>query len=520
MLHGRTQLLRVLCPGRPFSTSKVTTTPLWINNAAVQSTSKKFFDVLNPAYNELVTRVPQATQAELTAAVDAAQEAFPAWRDTPAPARQRYMFKLYNLLLEHKEELAKNLVLENGKTIVDARGSIFRGQEVLETACNLAPLMMGETMEQLGQNIDSYSIRQPLGVCAGICPFNFPIMIPLWMFPVALSCGNTFILKPSEKTPGAAMMLAELTKQAGFPKGVLNVVHGGTETVNFICDEPRIKAISFVGSNLAGEHIHERGSKNGKRVQSNMGAKNHGIILPDADRSSTINALAGSAFGAAGQRCMALSTVIFVGQAKEWIPDVLEKAKAMKVGPGHDEKSDLGPVISKESLKRIHSLIQSASDEGASILLDGRNVKVPGYPNGNFIGPTLITEVTPKMRCYKEEIFGPVLVCISVPTLDDAIALTNANPWGNGCAIFTRSGAAARKFQHEIEAGQIGINVPIPVPLPMFSFTGNKKSFQGTSNFYAKAGVNFYTQTKTITSNWRYDESGVHFGATMPVYHK
>eukprot|EP00808_Paulinella_micropora_P007574 g31990.t1 len=292
------------------------------------------------------------------------------------------------------------------------------------------------------------------------------------------------------------------------------------DTVNFICDDPRIKAISFVGSNRAGEHIHARGSAAGKRVQSNMGAKNHGTIMPDADRASTINALAGSAFGAAGQRCMALSTAIFVGKAQEWIPDLVSKAKAMKLGPGSDKKADLGPVITKASLKRIEGLIQSAVDEGATLLLDGREAKVPGYPNGNFISPTIITNVKPSMRCYKEEIFGPVLVCLSVDTLDEAIALTNANQYGNGCAIFTQSGAVARKYQHQIECGQVGINVPIPVPLPMFSFTGNKKSFVGTTNFYGKAGVTFYTQTKTITSNWRYDESGVHFGATMPVYHK
>lgn len=499
---------------------QVSTVPLFINNKTVASEASQFYDVKDPATNKVVSRVPQATPSELKAAVDAAEAAFPAWSATPAPVRQRYMFKMLNLLAEHKEEIANSVVLENGKTTEDAYGSIFRGQEVLETACNVAPSMMGETMPSVGTNIDIYSIRQPLGVCAGICPFNFPVMIPLWMYPIALACGNTYVLKPSEKTPGASMILAEIARKAGIPDGVLNIVHGGPDTVNFICDEPRIKAISFVGANTAGEHIHSRATKLGKRVQSNMGAKNHGTILPDADRESTIKALAGAAFGAAGQRCMALSTCIFVGESQEWIPDLIQYAQAMKIGAGHEAGVDLGPVISAEALERMENLIQSAVDEGATLLLDGRGAKVDGYPDGNFIGPTIITNAKPHMKCYTEEVFGPVMVCLNADTLDEAIALTNENPYGNGCAIFTRSGAAARKYQTEIEAGQVGINVPIPVPLPMFSFTGSKKSFVGSTNFYGKSGVHFFTSVKTITSNWRYDDSGVHFGATMPRFDK
>jgi len=303
-----------------------------------------------------------------------------------------------------------------------------------------------------------------------------------------------------------------------LPKGVLNVIHGAKDAVTFICDEPRIKAISLVGSNRAGEYIHERGSKNGKRVQSNMGAKNHATILPDANKEATLNALAGAAFGAAGQRCMALSTAIFVGEARKWIPELKAKAETMKVGPGMDPKSDLGPLISKESKERVNRLIQSGVDQGAKLLLDGRNAKVPGYPNGNFVGPTILTDVKPHMQCYQEEIFGPVLLCMSVDTLEDAIQLTNSNPYGNGCAIFTQNGAAARKFQYEIDVGQVGINIPIPVPLPFFSFTGSRKSYIGAGHFYGKQGVNFFTQTKTITSSWKFDdEAASRVRAHMPL---
>jgi malonate-semialdehyde dehydrogenase (acetylating)/methylmalonate-semialdehyde dehydrogenase len=377
--------------------------------------------------------------------------------------------------------------------------------------------LMGETLENLASGLDTYSYRQPLGVCAGVCPFNFPAMIPLWMFPMAIACGNTFILKPSERTPGASLIFARLAQEAGIPDGVFNIVHGQTDTVNFICDHPSIKAISFVGSNPAGEHIHDRGTKHGKRVQANMGAKNHATILADADKEATLNSLAGAAFGAAGQRCMALSTAIFVGESKKWIPDLVEKAKSLRVGPGQDEKSALGPLISKQSKERVIKLVRSGVAEGAKLLLDGTECKVDGYPNGNFVNPTILTDVKPHMECYREEIFGPVLLCLTADTFDEAIALTNQNRYGNGCAIFTRSGAAARKFQYEIEAGQVGINVPIPVPAPMFSFTGNKDSYRGATNFYGKNGVYFYTQVKTVTSNWRFDETTAKLSTSMPL---
>lgn len=339
---------------------------------------------------------------------------------------------------------------------------------------------------------------------------DFPAMIPLWSIPIACVTGNTLILKPSERDPGAAMILAELAKAAGLPAGVLNIVHGSAKTVDFILDAPEIKAISFVGSNRAGEYIFTRGSANGKRVQANLGAKNHAAVLPDANKNHALNSIVGAAFGAAGQRCMALSTLVMVGQTKEWLPEIATLASKLNVNGGFEEGADLGPVISPQSKERIEALIQSAVDEGATILLDGRGVKPAKYPNGNWIGPTVITDVKPHMKCYTEEIFGPVLVCLNAPTLDAAIDLINANEYGNGTAIFTRSGANAQRFQSRIEAGQVGINVPIPVPLPMFSFTGNKRSVAGggASTFYGKPGLNFYTQYKTVTSLWKEEDAG------------
>jgi malonate-semialdehyde dehydrogenase (acetylating)/methylmalonate-semialdehyde dehydrogenase len=323
------------------------------------------------------------------------------------------------------------------------------------------------------------------------------------MFPLSIACGNTYVLKPSERDPGAAMMLVEMAHKAGVPAGVLNVIHGSVDAVNFICDSPAIKAISFVGSDQAGLHIWERGTKNGKRVQSNMGAKNHGVILPDANRTATLNALVGAAFGAAGQRCMALSCAVFVGEARKWLPDLVNMAKNLHVNEGFQPGADIGPLISPAALKRAEGLIESGVKQGAKLLLDGRGRKVPGFEKGNFLGPTVLAGVTPNMDCYKDEIFAPVLVCVEVDTMDEAISLINKNRWGNGTAIFTNSGAAARKFTFEIEAGQVGINVPIPVPLPFFSFTGNKGSYVGDLNFYGKAGVQFFTQLKTVTSLWR-----------------
>lgn len=499
-------------------TRSISTTKLFINGEFVESKAKDWIDVRNPATQEIVTRVPEATQSEMKAAVDAASEAFKTWGTTPVSVRQRVMFELQRLIRENETELAEAITLENGKTLADAKGDVFRGLEVVEASCHLAPAMMGETLESLANSVDTYSYRQPLGVTAGICPFNFPAMIPLWMFPVAVTCGNTYVMKPSEKTPGTTMILARLAKEAGLPDGVLNIIHGGVDCVNFICDDPAIKAISFVGANTAGEHIHDRGTKNGKRVQSNMGAKNHGTIMPDADKASVLNALTGAAFGAAGQRCMALSTAIFVGDAQDWISELKPKAEALTIGEGMNPDTDVGPLITAESKERVERLIASAAEEGGEVLLDGRGVTVEGYPNGNFVGPTIIDNVTPDMTCYKEEIFGPVLLCMRADSMEEAIEITNNNPYGNGCAIFTQSGTAARKYQSEIDCGQVGINLPIPVPLPMFSFTGSRKSFVGSTNFYGKSGVNFFTQIKTITSSWKVGEAvSAKASTTMPL---
>lgn len=341
------------------------------------------------------------------------------------------------------------------------------------------------------------------------------------MFPLAIVCGNTYVIKPSERDPGAMMLLAKLCEEAGIPPGVVNVVHGGKPAVDHICDNPAIRAISFVGSDRIGKYVYERGTKNGKRVQANMGAKNHGVIMADANKNATLNALVGAAFGAAGQRCMALSTAIFVGEAKQWIPDLIERAKKLKVAPGVQADADFGPVVTPEAKARIESLIQSGLDEGATMVLDGRGLKLEGTCEaGNFLGPTILANVTPSMTCYKEEIFGPVLLCMNVDTLDDALDMINANPYGNGTAIFTNSGSTARKFQSEVNVGQVGINVPIPVPLPMFSFTGSRGSILGDLNFYGKTGIQFFTQLKTVTALWRAEDAkDTKATVNMPTMH-
>jgi len=388
---------------------------------------------------------------------------------------------------------------------------------VVEHTCSAGSLLLGEAMDTVSSNLDMQSFRVPLGIAAGVCPFNFPAMIPLWMFPLANVCGNTFILKPSERVPLTSMFLAKLTKEAGLPDGVLNVIHGGKDAVDFILDEPLIRAVSFVGSTEVGTYIWNKGTANGKRVQSNMGAKNHGLIMPDADKSLAIKSLTGAAFGASGQRCMALSAAVFVGDSNEWIKELAETAKRLKVTESRQPGAEVGPLISKEAKKRVEGLIQSGVDEGATLILDGRNIKVPGFEKGNFIGPTIFANVTPKMRIYKEEIFGPVLVCLNAKSLEEGVQIINNNEYGNGTAIFTRSGAVARKFQHDVNVGQIGINMAIPVPPPAFSFTGNRGSIRGDLNFYGKSGVQFYTQVKTIMNMWRIDEGAGPSSLTMPV---
>ena len=485
-----------------------TTVKLLINGEFVESQTTDWRDVINPATQEVLARVPFATPEEVNRAVAGAAAAFKTWRKTPIGARSRVFLKYQQLIRENMKELAAILTAEQGKTLADAEGDVFRGLEVVEHAAGIGNLQLGELANNVASGVDTYTLLQPLGVCAGITPFNFPAMIPLWMFPMAIATGNTFVLKPSEQDPMVTMRLCELALEAGVPPGVLNVVHGGPDVVNAICDHPDIKAVSFVGSTRVGTHVYHRASQAGKRVQCMMGAKNHAIVLPDANKEQTLNNLAGAAFGAAGQRCMAVSVAILVGEAHEWLPDLVAKAKGLKVSAGHEQGTDVGPLISCAALDRVSSLIERGVSEGATLALDGRNPDVADYGNGNFVGPTIFDGVSTEMAIYKEEIFGPVLCVVRVQTLDDAIKLINANPNGNGVALFTRSGAAARHFQEEIDVGQVGINVPIPVPVPIFSFTGSRASKLGDLGPYGKQVVQFYTQTKTVTERW-FDENDV-----------
>ncbi len=488
--------------------SAIPTVKLLIGGELVESSTSEWRDIVNPATQEVLARVPFATEAEMNAAVASAKDAFKTWRKTPIGARSRIFLRYQQLIRENMKELAAILTAEQGKTLADAEGDVFRGLEVVEHAAGIGNLQLGELANNVATGVDTYTLLQPLGVCAGITPFNFPAMIPLWMFPMAIATGNTFVLKPSEQDPMVTMRLAELALEAGVPPGVLNVVHGGADAVNLICDHPDIKAVSFVGSTKVGTHVYNRASQAGKRVQCMMGAKNHAIVLADAHKEQTLNAIAGAAFGAAGQRCMALSVVVLVGEAQAWIPDLVAKAKTLKVSAGVEAGTDVGPLVSCAALDRVSGLIERGIQEGARLELDGRNPSITGYERGNFVGPTLFSGVTTATSIYREEIFGPVLCVMAADTLDEAITLINANPNGNGTAIFTRSGAAARHFQEEIDVGQVGINVPIPVPVPMFSFTGSRASKLGDLGPYGKQVVQFYTQTKTVTQRW-FDENEV-----------
>lgn len=478
-----------------------------INGHFVTSKSSQVIMVQNPATNEDISKIPVSTHSDMDAAIQSAQMAFTTWKKVPVSDRARVMLRYQHLLKEHHDEIATILSKETGKTFEDAKGDVWRGIEVVEQAANVASMMMGETVENVAKNIDTYSIIQPLGVCLGITPFNFPAMIPLWMFPMAIACGNTFVLKPSEQDPNTPMKLAELFIEAGAPAGVLNIVHGGKEEVNYLLEQEAIKAVSFVGSVPVGQHIYRTATQNMKRAQCFAGAKNHSVIMPDANKEQVINNLVGASVGAAGQRCMAISVAVFVGESKQWINELAEKIGEVKPGLWNDEKAGFGPLISPQAKARVLSLIDTGKQEGATCLVDGSAFSLAGYEQGNWVGPTVFSDVTTDMQIYQQEIFGPVLCCISVDTLADAIKLVNENPFGNGTSIFTASGAAARNYQSNVEVGQVGINVPIPVPLPFFSFTGWKNSFYGDLHAYGKQAVRFYTETKTITARWFDDES-------------
>ena len=477
---------------------------LFIDGEFIQSETENWIQVLNPATQEVLCEAPCATESEIENAISSAQAAFLTWRETPPPERSRIMMRYQELLKQNQDKIAEILSKENGKTFEDAKGDVWRGIEVVEQAANITPLLMGETVENVAREIDSYSYLQSLGVCLGITPFNFPAMIPLWMFPMAIACGNTFILKPSEQDPMTSNRLAELFVEAGAPRNLLQVIHGAKEQVDKLIKHPDIKAISFVGSVPVGQYIYKTGTENLKRVQSFAGAKNHMVVMPDANKNKTIDSLVGSSVGAAGQRCMAISVAVFVGSSKEWIEELKKEMELVMPGPWDSEESGFGPVISSQAKERIIGLIEKGKTE-AHCLIDGSQCSVEGYPEGNWVGPTLFSKVKTDSEIYKTEIFGPVLLCMEVDTLDEAIELINKNPYGNGTSIFTASGRSARKFRHEIEVGQVGINVPIPVPLPFFSFTGWKQSFYGDLHAYGKQAVRFYTETKTVTERW-FDE--------------
>jgi len=495
--------------------SEIVRLPLLIGGELVQSETREWRDVVNPATQEVVARVPFATPAELDRAVADSRRAFQSWRNAGQGARMRVMLKFQQLLREHTGTLAEMITREHGKTLPDAEGEVGRGLEVVEHACAIASLQLGEYAENAAGGIDVYTLVQPLGVCAGITAFNFPVMLPCFMFPIAVSCGNTFVLKPSEQDPSSTLFLARLALEAGLPPGVLNVVHGGPDIANSLCEHPDIKAVSFIGSTRVGTEIYRRASQAGKRCQAMMGAKNHCVILPDADREVALNQLVGAAFGAAGQRCMAASVGVLVGAAREWLPEFVERARKLKVNAGVDRDADVGPLVSAGARERVEGLIQRGVDEGAELLLDGRGCTVPGYEQGNFVGPTVFAGVRADMDIYREEIFGPVLGVVCVDTLEEAVAFINDNPNGNGVALFTQDGGAARYFQNNIDVGQVGINIPIPVPVAWFSFTGSRGSKLGDLGPNGKQAVQFWTQTKTVTARWSAHGRGVNTTIAM-----
>lgn len=488
-----------------------------INGQFTPSQTSEWIPVENPATGEILAQAPKATPNEVEQAVQTAAEAFKDWRETPPSERARVFLKFQQLLKDKQDEIAEVLAKENGKTFEDAKGDVWRGIEVVEHACNIPSLIMGETVSNVARKIDTHSYRQPLGVCAGITPFNFPAMIPLWMFPLAIAAGNTFVLKPSEQDPLTPQMIAELFLECGVPKGVLNMIHGGKEQVDALLDHPTIQAVSFVGSVPVGKYIYQRAAENQKRVQALAGAKNHLVVMPDANKEEVLKALVASGCGAAGQRCMAISVAVFVGEAQQWIPELAEKMKTVTPGIWNDSKSAYGPLISKGAKERVLDFIEKGKREGADCLLDGSGFKHPDYPEGHFVGPTLFDKVTPEMTIYKEEIFGPVLGVVRTDTLDEAITLINKCPYGNGTSIYTSSGASARKYQQSILVGQVGVNLPIPVPLPFFSFTGWRGSFYGDLHAYGKEAVQFYTQTKTVTSRWFEDNSSGDMNFTISL---
>jgi malonate-semialdehyde dehydrogenase (acetylating) / methylmalonate-semialdehyde dehydrogenase len=475
----------------------------FIGGKRVAGKSGRHGDVFNPAAGEVAAHVALADSSEIDAAVAAAREVFPAWAATPPLSRARVMFKYTELLEQNRDKLARMIGSEHGKVLADATGEVTRGIEVVEFVCGIPQLLKGEFTENIGANIDSYGVRQPLGVCAGITPFNFPAMVPMWMFPVAIACGNSFVLKPSERDPSPALFLAELLVQAGLPVGVFNVVNGDKSAVDAILDHSGIDAVSFVGSTPIAEHVFHRASANNKRVQALGGAKNHMVVMPDADMGQAVDALMGAAYGSAGERCMAVSVAVTVGKAGDALIERLApRVRSLKLGPYTDPDAEMGPLVTREAYERVKRYVDIGIDEGAKLVVDGRGFKLQGYENGYFLGGCLFDNVTPQMRIYKEEIFGPVLAVVRAANYEDALGLVNAHEFGNGAAIFTRDGDAARDFATRAKIGMIGVNVPIPVPMAFHSFGGWKHSLFGDHHIYGPEGVRFYTRYKAVTQRW------------------
>ncbi len=475
----------------------------WIDGASQVGAPARTGPVYDPATGTQSAEVAFAEKDDVDTAVTAAERAFEAWGTSSLTRRQNIMFAFREIVAARRLELARTLTAEHGKTLDDALGEVQRGLEVIEFACNIAHLLKGDYSEQVSRNVDTYTIRQPLGVVAGITPFNFPVMVPMWMYPIAIACGNTFVLKPSEKDPSTSQLVAEMLAEAGLPDGVFNVVHGDKVAVDALLEHPDVTAISFVGSTPIARYIYETGTRNGKRVQALGGAKNHMVVLPDADMELAADSAVSAGYGSAGERCMAISVIVAVGDAADrLVPLMQQRMAVLKVGPGMEEGAEMGPLVTRAHRDSVAGYVDTGVAEGATLVADGRDLKVDGFEDGFFIGPNLFDNVEPSMKIYEDEIFGPVLGIVRVDTYEEAIQLINDNRWGNGTAIFTNDGGAARKFQNEIQVGMVGINVPIPVPLSFYSFGGWKESIFGSHAIYGPEGVHFYTRQKVIISRW------------------
>ena len=486
----------------------------FVNGQKVEGTSGRTGDVYNPAIGQVVKQVPLASSAEVSAAIEVAADALPAWSATPPASRAQVMFAFREIVKNNIEELAAGLSAEHGKTLEDAKGSIGRGLEVVEFACGIPQLLKGEMSERVAKGVESYSIRQPVGVCAGITPFNFPAMVPMWMFPVAIACGNTFVLKPSEKDPTCPLMLAQMMQEAGLPDGVLNVVNGDKEAVDTLLSHPKVDAISFVGSTAVGEYIYQTGCKHGKRVQALCGAKNHMVVMSDADMDQVVDAAIGAGYGSAGERCMAISVIVAVGDdtADELVERLKPRVKDLVVGPYTDAEAEMGPLVTPDHCAKVRSYVDLGVSEGADLVVDGRDFSLEGYEDGAFLGGCLFDNVKPDMKIYTDEIFGPVLSIVRADSYDEAIQLVSDHEYGNGAAIFTRDGGRAQHFISNVRIGMVGVNVPIPVPVAYHSFGGWKRSLFGDHYMHGPEGVRFYTRMKTVTARWpEAIESGAKF---------